>query len=165
MKREEYDEETAQGQEQIREHRFKEWNKKGTNLSDEQLAFLLETSRRDWIRSKSSRAVRLGRFPEKMGQARSDRKNEVKKKLRAGLADLAALSFTTAPFLKDPKPWIQEQDARAILDQGDLVTVVRYTVDLFGEAYAEAILQAVAPFYDRKGFKIRVEKTIRGGVW
>ena len=183
MATETYDQAVATNWKRIREYHFKKWADKGTNLSPKQVEFLRDTSARDWTWSKESRAVPIGgkaasrrgrppgalskrnvRASDSLGPARSSRKMEVKRKLRAGLADLAALSFSTAPNADGLKVWFAKADATEVLNKDDLLTVISYAVNTFGEEYADAIFALLGPFYSRRGFKLHLGKDAPGEV-
>ena len=151
-----YDPEIAKDQEAILQARLKGWS--GTNLSEAQHGFMEEVARRD---ARDIRGVREGVRHERLNQSRSDRKGEVKKKLRAGLADLAALSAMTYIRTEEVRPWFTEKDAKEAFDKRDLCAVIGYAVDLFGDEYADAVLSVLGPHYARKNEKIVVHREIR----
>lgn len=146
---------------QILDKRFKAWEEKGTNLSPALRGFLREVAERDWVRSQDDRGARA--YAEAMSPRQRQYKSEVRKKLRAGLADLAALSsFIAAPTLPRHRPRFRKKDIEEILDLGDLLSLVRFVVKTFGETYADPILNELAGFYRGRGQSVMVYKTFSG---
>ncbi len=144
--------------------RFREWSKKGSNLSDTLRDFLREVAERDWVSSQDDRGAR--NFAAAMSPRQRQYKSEVRRKLRSGLADLAALgSFIVAPKLSGHRPRFREKDIKEILDLGDLRSLVRFAIKTFGETYADPILNDLAGFYNGRGQSVMVYQTFRGGPY
>ncbi len=161
MKDEESDEIRKQYK-RILDKRFQAWEEKGTNLSPSLRDFLREVAERDWVRSQDERGSR--QFAAAMSPRQRGYKSEVRRKLRSGLADLAAFaSFIVALKLPGHRPRFREKDVEEILDLGDLLSLVRLGIKTFEETYADPILNELAGFYRRRRKSVMVYQTFSGG--
>ncbi len=149
----------------ILDRRFQTWNEKGSNLSDTMQDFLREVAERDWVRSQDERGARM--FARAMSDRQRQLKGEIRRKLRAGLADLAALtSFIAAPHAPKVQgigPRFTASDIEGILDLPDLLQIVRFGVETFEESYADSLLDVIAGFYKRRRRSVMVYQTFGGG--
>ncbi len=139
--------------------RFQKWSEKGSNLSDTLRDFLREVAERDWVWSQDERGAR--EFAEAMSPRQRQYKSEVRRKLKSGLADLAALSsFIAAPKVKGIRPRFREKDIEEILDLGDLLSLVRFAVRQFGREYADPILRELRETYRVRHEEIVIQRKI-----
>ncbi len=148
----------------------KQWDIKGTNLSNGQKAFLTETFKRDimWttgdIGTLRSHKVE---FPVAMTSQQRQRKQEVRDKLRSALTDLSMMAEMTRPQYRpeDHAPWFDMDDARYVLDFYQLRTLVSYCVEVFGDQFVNEVLNTMTGFYDRRNERIVIQRELSHGLW
>ncbi len=128
------------------------WKAAGSNLGESGFAFLRVVAERD---NSQARQLFQNNHRAMNGRERG-RKREIRLKLRDGLRDLAELTHVVEP--RAPQPWFTMKDAREVYDLWDLLSIVRYAVSLFGEEYADRLLDEIARFYEGQGKEVQVLK-------
>ena len=128
------------------------WEAAGSNLGDKGFAFLRAVAERD---HHEARQLFQNNRRAMNGRERG-RKREIRLKLRNGLRDLAELAHSVEPG--SFQPWFTKKDAKEVYDLGDLARIVSYTVSLFGEEYADRLLEALTGFYEMQGKEVQVLK-------
>ncbi len=128
------------------------WRAAGSNLGAQGFTFLRAVAERD---HHEARQLFQNSHRAMNGRERG-RKREARLKLRNGLRDLAELTHIVEPG--SFQPWFAMKDVREVYDLGDLASIVSYTVNLFGEEYADRLLDEVARFYEGQGKEVQVLK-------
>ena len=146
---------------------FERHAKEGSNLTAAQLNFLKDVAKRDllWYRYGCHAVPDDVRLSSKLDDSQRNAKMKVLREIRNSLSDLALLAHSTAPRAEDVerllptgdrftlKPWISRVDVLDVIDLEDLCTIVGYTVDLFGQEYADAVLKTIEIYHRKQGLE------------
>jgi hypothetical protein len=142
----------------------KQWDERGSNLSDGQRTYLLATFTRDvvWTTGDIGRLKQEVEFPIAMDDALRQRKKPALEKLRSALNDLAMMTQTTAPSYRPENhtPWFDMDDARSVFDKRMIGDILDYAMRHFGSEYADEFLNRLGAYYFSKGEEIVVQRKI-----